>query len=581
MSAAIIAQQEMHIRVLQQLAHSGLLEDCGRPICLPEKWSGTRTEATCTGKMTVEGQTFWLRVRLPWEFPLCLPIVSVEKTDSEAALPHFTNDDEVCFASDVGLLDRRRPDAILHESIERVRALLRDMLRGDRGGEFLREIQAYWFGISSGHRIDCTVTADNRPRFISALYRGTELQALADDADSYAHSLPDRRAGGLIAKKALYLPLSPGDGNPSFLPKELTTPEGLRKYVRRMPDGIQGALAGLLRRFDVSEHLVVLGLKRPQGERAVVGVHLKGLEHGHPLLQDRTGAQVEPIALMRRDPDYLLPRGGAEHGLRERRVLIAGCGSVGGHIALALARAGVGGLTLVDPDLFMPENTFRHVCGMRWPSTLKVTGLKKEIESRTPYVSVQPIAGWLEKLLQDEPGIVRGHDLVIAALGQPTLELHLNEWAWSNAEHPPALFTWLEPYGLGGHALLTHVRGKDARQRGCLECLYDRDLGNRAAFADPRGTYTQDVLGCGSRFMPFADLDAQRTAELATRLALRALRQEAHEAPLLSWKGDARQFRQKGFTVTPRYEQEPDKLEATWLDYRRDDCLICAPGPTS
>jgi hypothetical protein len=116
--------------------------------------------------------------------------------------------------------------------------------------------------------------------------------------------------------------------------------------------------------------------------------------------------------------------------------------------------------------------------------------------------------------------------------------------------------------------------------RGCLECVYDRDLGNRAAFADPGGTYTRDVLGCGSRFMPFADLDAQRTAELATRLALRALRREAHEAPLLSWKGDARQFQQGGFTVTPRYEQDPGKLEATWLDYRRDDCPICATGPT-
>ncbi|GMU07933.1 ThiF family adenylyltransferase [Corallococcus caeni] len=579
MSAALIAQQEVHIRVLQQLAHSGLLEDCGQPILLPGKRPGSRNEATCTGKMTVEGKTFWLRVRLPWEFPLCLPIVSVENTESEAVLPHFTNDNEVCFASDVGLLDRRRPEAILHESLERVHTLLRNMLLGDRGGEFLREIQAYWSAISRGC-IDCTVTANNRPRFISALYRGTSLQAVADDADSYAHSLPDRRAEGLTAKKALYVPLAPGDGNPSFLPKELTTPEGLRKYVRRMPDGIRDALARLLRRFNVSEHLVVLGLKRPQGERAVVGVHLQRLDHGHPLLQDRTGAQVEPIALMRRDPDYLLPRGGAEYGLRERRVLIAGCGSVGGHIALALARAGVGGLTLVDPDRFMPENTFRHVCGMRWLTNPKVTGLKKEIESSTPYVSVQPIDGRLEKLLQAEPDMVRGHDLVIAAMGQPTLELHLNEWAWSNAEHPPALFTWLEPYGIGGHALLTHMRDQDARQRGCLECLYDRDLGNRAAFADPGGTYTQDVLGCGSRFMPFADLDSQRTAELATRLALRALRHEAHEAPLLSWKGDARQFRQKGFTVTPHYEQELSKLEATWLDYRRDDCPICAPGPT-
>jgi len=134
MPAALTAQQEMHIRVLQQLAYSGLLEDCGRPILLPGKRPGAHNEATCSGRMTVEGQAFWLRVRLPWEFPLCLPIVSVERKESEAVLPHFINDDEVCFASDVGLLDRRQPEAILHESLERVRTLLRDMLRGDRGG---------------------------------------------------------------------------------------------------------------------------------------------------------------------------------------------------------------------------------------------------------------------------------------------------------------------------------------------------------------------------------------------------------------------------------------------------------------
>lgn len=581
MPAALSAQQEMHLRVIQHLAHSELLEDCGPPMWLPGRWPGAHNEATCAGRMTVEGQTFWLRVRLPSEFPLCLPIVSVEQKNSKVVLPHFINDDEVCFASDVDLLlDRHRPEAILVESLERVRTLLRDMLRGDRGGEFLREIQAYWSAISRRPGINCTVTADDRPRFISALYWGAELRAVADDIDSYARSLSDRKAEGLIARRALYLPLAPGDGNPSFLPEELTTPEGLRKYVRRMPDGFQEVLARLLHRFDGSEHLVVLGLKRPQGERAVVGVHLKQLEHGHPLLQDRTGAQVEPLSLMRRDLDYLVPRGGAERGLRERRVLIAGCGSVGGYIALALARAGVGGITLVDPDRFNPENTFRHVCGMRWLLEPKVTGLQKEIESSTPYVAVQPMGGRIEKILRDKPDTVRGHDLVIAALGQPTLELHLNEWAWSNAEHPPALFTWLEPYGLGGHALLTHVRGQGARRHGCLECLYDHELKNRAAFADPEGTYTRDVLGCGSRFMPFADLDAQRTAELATRLALRALRGESHEAPLLSWKGDARPFQQGGFTVTPRYAQEPGKLEANWLDYRRDDCPICKSGST-
>jgi molybdopterin/thiamine biosynthesis adenylyltransferase len=576
------AQQSMHTRVLDQLAYSGLLEDCGPVMWLPGRRSGTRAEAVCSGRLNVEGHTFWLRIRLPWEFPLCLPVVAVERMEPRVALPHFIRDKELCFTSDENLLDRWEPEAILHESLVRVRDMLRDMLVGDRGQEFLREAVAYWVGIAGGRCIDCTVTAGESPRVVSAFYEGAELLAVTDDAATHARSLPQRTTVNLRPRNAIYLPLDPGAGNPSFLLEELTTPEGLRKYAQRLPEGAREVLRGLLRRCDPNEHLVVLGLKRSAGERALVGVLLKRLEHGHPLRQDRSGAEVEPIALMRRDRDYLLPRGGAEPGLQERRVLIAGCGAVGGYIALALARAGVGELSLVDPDSFTPENTYRHVCGMHWLGQPKVTGLKLEIEGSIPYVEVKATRERLETLLHEKPDEVRAHDLVIAALGQPTIELHLNEWTWSDAAHPPALFTWLEPFGLGGHALLTHVPGQHERGRGCLECVYARPVEgsapeNRAAFAAPSATYTRDVLGCGSRFLPFADLDAQRTAELAARLALRALRLEADEAPLLSWKGDSRPFLRAGYTVTPRYLREQGQLEASRLDYRRRDCPICGP----
>jgi hypothetical protein len=100
-------------------------------------------------------------------------------------------------------------------------------------------------------------------------------------------------------------------------------------------------------------------------------------------------------------------------------------------------------------------------------------------------------------------------------------------------------------------------------------------LENRAAFASPDAIYTHDTLGCGSQHLPFADLDALRTAELAARLALRVLGGEVEEAPLLSWKGDRRAFEQAGYTVTRRYKTEPDQLEAERLLYRREDCPVC------
>jgi tRNA A37 threonylcarbamoyladenosine dehydratase len=65
----------------------------------------------------------------------------------------------------------------------------------------------------------------------------------------------------------------------------------------------------------------------------------------------------------RLDPSFLLGRGGGNTGLRQKKVLIVGCGSLGGRIAVELSRTGVSSLTLVDRDMLSPENTYRHVLG--------------------------------------------------------------------------------------------------------------------------------------------------------------------------------------------------------------------------
>lgn len=62
---------------------------------------------------------------------------------------------------------------------------------------------------------------------------------------------------------------------------------------------------------------------------------------------------VEPPTLERRlSDDY--------QALRERRVGLVGCGSLGSKIATMLARAGVGRYLLVDDDLLLPDNLVRN-----------------------------------------------------------------------------------------------------------------------------------------------------------------------------------------------------------------------------
>ena len=58
--------------------------------------------------------------------------------------------------------------------------------------------------------------------------------------------------------------------------------------------------------------------------------------------------------------------------LRTKRILVAGCGGLGGHIIDQLARIGVGQLRVVDGDVFEPSNLNRQLL-----SSVPVLGISK------------------------------------------------------------------------------------------------------------------------------------------------------------------------------------------------------------
>ncbi|MGA9128622.1 MAG: ThiF family adenylyltransferase [Terracidiphilus sp.] len=75
--------------------------------------------------------------------------------------------------------------------------------------------------------------------------------------------------------------------------------------------------------------------------------------------------------------------------LSEARVLIAGCGSGGGQVALQLAMAGVCKFILFDSDVLEVENVIRHVCGRRYIGQLKVDALADVLLDRNPAIEIE------------------------------------------------------------------------------------------------------------------------------------------------------------------------------------------------
>ena len=145
------------------------------------------------------------------------------------------------------------------------------------------------------------------------------------------------------------------------------------------------------------------------------------------------------------------------------RVLIAGCGSGGGLVALQLVMSGVKQFTLIDNEALESENVIRHVCGLRYLGQRKTDALSDVLEDRNPNVDVlklnEDILSW--DGLDSE---VRRSDVVVLATDKDPTRYRVNELCVQN--QTPFVVGRVFTRGIGGE-----VFSYRPSNGGCLACL--------------------------------------------------------------------------------------------------------------
>lgn len=561
------------------LASAGLLTE--------PRWTEDRSGVE--GDVVVEGKPTTLTVTPPRRRS-SRPRIRIPSETALGRIPHVERDGGVCYQSDEGLvLDRDRPEAVVEESVRLALGVLADGVAGRNLADFADEWETYWSPLCTQRyalvgrvpdgvgRLALVERAERRrkkrgrPSWIDG-YVGSEA-----DISAFYNGAPYTEAH--TTRTALYLPLQPGSVLVPPTQTERWTPAQVRDLLRGAlaPDTLRTLDRALHKRRPRKVETVVVALPRPSGGHALFGLRFSGVRDGHPLSVTGAASAARPFQIDRWDPDYLASRGGGYAGLMDRHVVVVGCGAVGGHLAFELVRAGIGRLTLVDPDLLLPENTYRHALGREFWGAPKVEALKVALERHAPYLQVTVVEETIDDALDAGRVAFADADLVVVALGAPSVERELNDQLWRTPDAPPALFSWLEPLGLGGHALLT----RPGSGPGCLECLFTpaseraNPLHNRAAFAAPDQDFSRATAGCGSLHTPYASADALQTATLAARLAAAALLGHETASPVLSWKGSPDTFLTEGFETTPRFESSTEELAASRLAHHAPTCPVC------
>lgn len=152
--------------------------------------------------------------------------------------------------------------------------------------------------------------------------------------------------------------------------------------------------------------------------------------------------------------------------LRESSVGIAGLGGLGSNAAVALARAGVGRLVLVDFDKVEEDNLDRQYYFLDQIGKFKVDALRDNIERINPEVKVEIHDLKLVKGSMEKP--FSGVDVVIEALDDAKSKADFIEEIMLKLPDTPVV-------GVSGVAGYGHSDRIVTRRCGNLYLVYDED----------------------------------------------------------------------------------------------------------
>lgn len=513
------------------------------------------------------------------DFPDSLPLIYLLKTGERLEnIPHLMTTRQVCYLDPEGVIcDADNPIGIIEESVALAFHTIIRSMTGASDEDYLREFDYHWHQIQKARAVTSLVGDLKGAQLVLQAYWkyrqiiGQSLEQIEKYADRVGVGM-----GQATIAKMLYIPLTTANG---IQFKQVWDLSDLRRIIFSNIGFKNRVEEFLASNPNLPVYLTVPGSEANRLHLAAAFENSRS--RLHPLLDKKQNGSFYALSANRMDMAYLLPRGGVRDTLFGKKVVVIGCGAIGGLIVQELAKAGIMNLLLIDPDILSHNNLYRHLLGMSNIGQYKVDALKNKLEKDLPHVNIMAIpSSFTEAKHRQQQIDFTQYDLVIDATAVVPVSNSIAKFFIHNHPGLPVLHTWLEALGIGGHAMVTNQGGA-----GCYKCLYsvrDPEYGiyNRASFAAKGQIFSKAMFGCAGRFTPFSSLDAYKTAGLAVELALKVLSGQEKRHPLLSWKGDSKHFLEAGYMLSDRYKNltEQGYYEQRY-DYVHQNCSLCVKTP--
>ncbi|MDR1007183.1 MAG: ThiF family adenylyltransferase [Campylobacteraceae bacterium] len=215
---------------------------------------------------------------------------------------------------------------------------------------------------------------------------------------------------------------------------------------------------------------------------------------------------VERAVVKRIDRERIFLRGGNKTtsyiSRSSIKIAIIGCGSLGGSLALKLAKSGIRNFTFIDYDDLDINNIARHICPMKYLNKNKVEALQYTILEHFPDCNIDIHHCNATNCLD----VLDNQNLIISALGSDGTIFET--FLLQIYEHIPKIISWFEG-SIGGHAIFIRRKIKNFS-----------DIIGKLKIVDnsKEKELIKDDIGCNSAYAPYAFIDAENTVTAIARM---------------------------------------------------------------
>lgn len=562
-------------RAVDILKAKSLITDIGGVINF-DKYGDKLYEKVIKFKIQIKDQKIGIVMAIPSDWERNLIDIFVEDYTSFQFIPHMYKEGQICLFDLEGVLVNANFDSLVTQSIDRLEKILLEGIEGTNRLDFIMEFDAYWNQLPNIGVINSSVKLEDKLKKIKyitnhKLSEKTLSLSVADKEDEL------KKLGKYSTiKNAVYL---------NIKSKEFIYPPDWRKkldisYINKLlkiGDVEYHNIKSLIKNFS-NELLLLININQPNGFNIPIAILVKDynekLINHNKCFQLNIGCKCVPIGVCRNDSDYLGKRGGVFTDIKDKKVLIVGCGSIGGYLVSELVKSGISNLCLVDKDILSSENIYRHLLGLEFVGQYKTKAIIKHLENNIPYIKMKSFEEKIENLIEAYQLDFEEFDLIISATGNHNVNRWINKYAIDNNLTIPVIYLWNEVLGIGNHIVFI-----DNKNKGCFECLIGQDdngLYDKTSYCKRGQVFTKKYNGCHSTFLPFGSIHSLKTVCIGIELALKYFNGEIKENLLVSQRGDDIYLKKEGLLSSDRYKnQENDICILSGTEFMNKQCGNC------